>query len=198
MAKPYDKPNVFFSKDAIRNFPVIVEKRKVYISREVLAMFSPVFKTMFYGSFKESKCESVKLSESLDEFIIFLECLFANPTRKRITDKNVGVALKFADKYDVEDMKQRCIEYFDNRLGDIKPYTYQADIEILDILSIADKYRLQNIIEQCIPIVARYCTCAKIFSRRSDISSKVMMRIFEKKDANDERSGSDISSAIGI
>lgn len=67
-----------------RTFPLIVEDQKLWVSKEVLSMCSPVFRNMFYGGFKETVQNSVTLSgKRLKDVLELLSCLFYSRAEKR-------------------------------------------------------------------------------------------------------------------
>ncbi len=45
----------FFEQSRLRNFALVVQEQKLWVSREVLAELSPVFDKMFFGNFKEAQ-----------------------------------------------------------------------------------------------------------------------------------------------
>ncbi len=79
----------FFEKSRLRNFALVVEGEKLWVSREVLAEYSPVFEKMFFGQFREGQegVEEMDLPEKeLSDVIEFLR-VAVSPEVKPITSE---------------------------------------------------------------------------------------------------------------
>lgn len=67
-----------------------VENRKLYASKEVLALCSPVFRRMFESDFRERSAEYVPLPGKLyRDFVEFLLCVYPD-TQKALTGQFFG------------------------------------------------------------------------------------------------------------
>ena len=67
----------FTVKDEMSSVTLIVEGQKLYVHREILAAWSPVFKSMFVRDFKEKNMQEVELPEKkLDNFVELLHCMY--------------------------------------------------------------------------------------------------------------------------
>ncbi len=79
----------FFEKSRLRNFALLVEGQKLWVSREALAEHSPVFETMFFWESREAQegVEQMELPDKkLRDFIEFLR-VTVSPELKPVTSK---------------------------------------------------------------------------------------------------------------
>ncbi len=71
----------FSQKTRLRNFPLVVEGQKLWVSRDILAEYSPVFEKMFFGDFQEAQIdiEQIPLPEKkLGDVAEFLRAMHAS------------------------------------------------------------------------------------------------------------------------
>jgi len=69
--EPFDESDVSLS----------VEGKLIYANKSILSMWSPVFKTMFGGGFKESNAKVVQLPEKYFKDILELMCILHPPNK---------------------------------------------------------------------------------------------------------------------
>lgn len=95
----------------------VVEDKRFYASKCVLAMYSPVFEKMFGSSFKEKEQTVIELPEkNAEDFSEFLQCLY--PTSNvTVTETNVRQVLPLADEYQVARLVDDCREVFTNNIS---------------------------------------------------------------------------------
>ena len=76
----------FTVPDEMSSVTLIIEGQKLYVHREVLAAWSPVFKSMFTRNFKEKSATEVELpNKKVDDFVELLHCMY--PPIKSISGK---------------------------------------------------------------------------------------------------------------
>ena len=67
----------FTVPDEMSSVTLIIEGQKLYVHREVLAAWSPVFKSMFTRNFKEKSATEVELpNKKVDDFVELLHCMY--------------------------------------------------------------------------------------------------------------------------
>lgn len=67
----------FTTPDELSNVTLILEQHKLFLHREVLATWSPVFRTMFTRDFKEKSMAEIELpGKKVDDFVEFLHCMY--------------------------------------------------------------------------------------------------------------------------
>lgn len=67
----------FTVQDELSSVTLIIESHKLYVHREVLAAWSPVFKAMFTRDFKEKEMSEIELPDKkLDDFVELLYCMY--------------------------------------------------------------------------------------------------------------------------
>ncbi len=77
-AEKQEAEHEFFEKSRLRNFALVVEGEKIWVSRETLAEQSPVFEAMFFGEFREARegVEEMELPEKkLSDVVDFLRVM---------------------------------------------------------------------------------------------------------------------------
>ncbi|GMR54172.1 hypothetical protein PMAYCL1PPCAC_24367, partial [Pristionchus mayeri] len=119
---------------------LVIGGKKVYVIKELLAMVSPYFNTLFYKDFKESKQSEITLPDiGLIEFTDLLDVIY--PYDKPITDENVVHLLKLADLYGIKIVRDRAERFL------MRNESKQSNAELL---LLAEKYRLINFHKLCI------------------------------------------------
>ena len=67
----------FTSPDEMSSVTLVIEDHKLYVHREVLAAWSPVFKSMFVRDFKEKEMKEIQLPDKrVDDFVELLHCIY--------------------------------------------------------------------------------------------------------------------------
>jgi len=67
----------FLIEDELSSITLVVEDQKLFVHREVLAAWSPVFRAMFVGMFKERNTKEVELPDKkVEDFIELLHCMY--------------------------------------------------------------------------------------------------------------------------
>uniref|UniRef100_A0A915DHF4 BTB domain-containing protein n=1 Tax=Ditylenchus dipsaci TaxID=166011 RepID=A0A915DHF4_9BILA len=85
---------------------------KIFFSKVVLALRSPVFQTMFYsGSFKEKEALEIPLPDvNMDEFQEMLRFLY--PCNRKVTNDSWPYLLKLADRFQIDFISKKCEKEF--------------------------------------------------------------------------------------
>lgn len=172
--------SVFLSPSEERSFVLIIEGQNVYVSKETLAIYSPVFKKMFYGNFKEADENCVKLPDKkLTDVVELLQCLLPYPSKSEIDENNVNLMLTFADEYDIYDLKNRCENFL---LTIIEKFNSSAsnETDILNMLHLASNYQLKKLLKICIKRAASLRS-SLFKERRRDFPINVIAAVFEAK-----------------
>lgn len=116
-----------------------VEQKTFHVNKTILELWSKVFKQMFESGMKESQSSEVTLhGESATEFDQVLKKLYP-PCTFPITLENVDIFLKYADKYQMDELKEQC----ENFLMTQNPRIESAVL--------ADVYLLPKLQERCLP-----------------------------------------------
>lgn len=97
-------------------FHVGQEEEEIYAHRLILASRSPVFKSMFYTEFEESRQRIVVVRDMRP--VIFLDMLQAIYTdRCKVRARTVVELLFAAKKYQIASLIKKCVKYLKNRCG---------------------------------------------------------------------------------
>ena len=74
----------FTQPDEMSSLTLIIEEQKLFVHKEILAAWSPVFKSMFVREFKERDMKEIELpGKKVDDFVDILHCMY--PPIKPVT-----------------------------------------------------------------------------------------------------------------
>ncbi|XP_031634316.1 BTB/POZ domain-containing protein 6-B-like [Contarinia nasturtii] len=100
--------NFLFKKD-----DDFIDATKLPANKAILAVLSPVFNTMFYGSMKEKG--DVKIVDAdVNAFKEFLQFFYL--TEVKLTMENIEAVARLADKYDIIDCVNACATFLEGQL----------------------------------------------------------------------------------
>ncbi|GMS97596.1 hypothetical protein PENTCL1PPCAC_19771, partial [Pristionchus entomophagus] len=89
------------SPNEINNVTLLIGDKKLRVSKDVLAVHSPVFSVMFFGNFAEKGKEEIEIKDVVyEEFIDLLNLIYLGTVE--ITDHTVLHILKLADQFQME------------------------------------------------------------------------------------------------
>jgi len=116
----------------------VIEKKKIYAAKVVLALTSPVFEAMFGTEFTERYKNEVELpGKQFDSFHEFLCCLYPN-IKKPITIDNVYKVLPLADEYQVKSLKKKCEKF-------LQRFIMSTDVPTEKIFACLSEVALHNL-----------------------------------------------------
>ncbi|GMR55234.1 hypothetical protein PMAYCL1PPCAC_25423, partial [Pristionchus mayeri] len=91
----------FCSPNELGNVNLVFGDKKLRVSKEYLAVHSPVFAAMFYGDFAEKGKEEVEIKDvNYEEFIDLLQFIFLRSLV--ISDRYVPCLLMLGDRFQME------------------------------------------------------------------------------------------------
>ncbi|CAF3258908.1 unnamed protein product [Rotaria socialis] len=126
----FTKPTPFY--DVVLN----IEDKKLYCNRALLAIWSPVFETMFKSNFRERDSMEINLpGKSFDDIKELLAVIY--PPNRPIVATNVQRLLELADEYQMIELTKRCQAYLMQQRG------------TMDSLLLAQKYNFDDVIRRC-------------------------------------------------
>ncbi|XP_053372686.1 uncharacterized protein LOC128546303 [Mercenaria mercenaria] len=170
------KPTFDFTERTWKeDFTLIVEDKKLYVTKALLALVSPVFEKMFQSDFKEKDQTEMELpGKKFDDMQDFLRCIYPSIT-SGISEQNVYKVLPLADEYQVSCLKTKCEIFLINRLEEL------STDELYDMLQHATTYNLDGLLEKCITKIS-YGTVADldIAIERSSVPLKTICAIQDK------------------
>lgn len=127
----------FTIPDCLSSVTLVVEGHHLYVHKEVLAAWSPVFRSMFTRSFKEKDQSEIELPEKkVDDFVELLHCMY--PPIRSISDSNVLNLLPLVEEYQITAVKKKCEEFLLTKAGS------------MELLVTAQAYGLQQMLHKCI------------------------------------------------
>ncbi|CAF1000355.1 unnamed protein product [Didymodactylos carnosus] len=126
----FTKPTPLY--DVILN----IEDKRLYCNRTILAIWSPVFDTMFKSNFRERDSQEISLpGKSCEDIKELLSVIY--PPNKAIVATNCQRLLELADEYQMIELTKRCQSYLMQQRGTI------------DSLLLAQKYNFEDVIRRC-------------------------------------------------
>ncbi|KAF1767697.1 hypothetical protein GCK72_007660 [Caenorhabditis remanei] len=126
------------SRKILSDVTLIVEDKKFYVSKMILAVQSSYFNSMFYGEFQESKKSEITLvGVNAEDFHYFLELLYLEPT---LTNSNVEGVLVLADMYEARNATRLCEEFLIGKSKD----------SLRNKLAISMKFQLDDLKKHCV------------------------------------------------
>ena len=73
--------------DEMASVVLLIEGHKLYVHREVLAAWSPVFRAMFVQDFKEKTMPEIELpGKKVEDFVQLLHCIY--PPIQEVSGRN--------------------------------------------------------------------------------------------------------------
>jgi len=130
------------------------EEKQLFTMKSILALISPVFRTLLYGDFCEHGADTIVLPEtSYNELSELLLHIYPN-VRKPISDTNVITLLRMADRYLIDSVTSECEKYlvfydFTKSLCKPKPFT------LTELMQFANEFRLDILKRECERELAR-------------------------------------------
>ncbi|KAJ8311533.1 hypothetical protein KUTeg_010888 [Tegillarca granosa] len=74
-----EEDNPFIEKEGITDIALVVEDEKLYVSKALLSIVSPVFKKMFLSNFKEVDAKELPLpGKKFKDVLEFLKVVYPN------------------------------------------------------------------------------------------------------------------------
>ncbi|XP_045159802.2 uncharacterized protein LOC123525114 [Mercenaria mercenaria] len=165
----------FTEKTWKEDFVLIVENKRLHVTKAVLAHASPVFDRMFQAEFKEKNLAEQELPEKkVEDVIQFLHCIYPNPID--VSTENVYGILPLAEEYQVSYLKSKCEACM---LGIITK-NISSD-ELYNMLELASMYNMTGLLEMCIEVASEKTHKAlESAEKKKAISPVVKCAILEK------------------
>ncbi|GMT28975.1 hypothetical protein PFISCL1PPCAC_20272 [Pristionchus fissidentatus] len=161
----------FFSPSKISDVVLIVEGKKLHVSRQILALRSAFFETLFYGDFKESMNSEININDvKLEEFLVIANLIYG--CDQEITGDNVEIVLKMADRFDVKGILEKAEDFLRR----------QATKDVKNVLCLADQYGMNSLRDDCIKKVTspEMVRDLKNSTNYSNLSEKTKDELFNK------------------
>lgn len=124
---------------------LLVEGKRFHVHRSILAMWSPVFSRMFNSDFKEKTSQEIPLPEKKSSEIKEMLLVIYPTSAKQVNEENHLFLLNLAEEYMMKTLTEKCETYLMNCLR--RPH--QSRLLCLDLLDIAQHYRLERLQMEC-------------------------------------------------
>ncbi|KAF8367132.1 hypothetical protein PRIPAC_84961 [Pristionchus pacificus] len=146
-------PNQFEAPTEFTNVALIVEGKKLHVSKEFLAVHSPVFAAMCNGNFAEKGKDEIEIKEIVyEEFVELLNLI--HPGWSQLTASSVEYIVKLADQFQMKDARDQSEKFLlkTDKVNSVKK------------LFLADQCNLQKLKNHCISVI----TCINELSNNPD------------------------------
>ena len=118
--KKVDRPD-FSEPWLFSDVVLVVEKQKFHVHRFTLALWSPVFKTMFTSDFQEKNLHEIPLpgkkASEIKELLLLIYPTTSGKALNTINDKNCYSLIKLAHEYQMEVIFKRCEDFLINKVS---------------------------------------------------------------------------------
>ncbi|OAF65255.1 hypothetical protein A3Q56_07010 [Intoshia linei] len=158
-----------FSTSEDSTITLVVDSQLIYCHKEVLSIWSKVFKKMFSGDFLEGSASKVVLTDkNYEDMILLLKAIY--PPAQPIDDSNVSILLPLIEEYQITSLKIQC----ENYLLNVDPS--------LELLITAQTYNFSNLTIKCIEF-CRTFTLGELFndSKVSLINNENLIKILKAR-----------------
>ncbi|XP_053376975.1 uncharacterized protein LOC128547800 [Mercenaria mercenaria] len=139
----------FTTKTWREDFCFIVEDKRLYVAKVILALVSPVFERMFQSEFKEKgEAEMTLPGKKFEDIQEFLRCIYPG-VMKDVTINNAHKIVALADEYQVVALKSKCeaclLNGIDNKT---------SAVSVCELLNLACLYSLEDLFHKCTAMAA--------------------------------------------
>ncbi|KAF8368659.1 hypothetical protein PRIPAC_86488, partial [Pristionchus pacificus] len=132
-------PGMFAVPNRMSNVILKIGDEKLHVSKELLAVQSPVFETLFFGEFVEKGKAEVEIKDvDCKEFLDLLHLIYLGTMK--ITDHAVIHMLKLADRFQMERVLNQAKIHLTESTG----------FDVMAKLLIADQYNLAVVKNTCL------------------------------------------------
>lgn len=192
-----NRASYFAVESHLADAALIVENRQIWISRQMLAWFSPAFERLFFGQNGFSRESSMNLppffypieDKKFTDVLELITVLFPCPVVKEIEWRNVGVLLELSTEYDVSSVKIRCEKFLKTQLEILERAngqgaTYKThkknEMNLFRIFSMAAKFKLTKLLMKSSPLIARLSDSV-IKEKRKNLDPKCLAALYQAK-----------------
>jgi len=155
---------------------LVVQGQKLHVHRSTLAIWSPVFDTMFTSDFKEKNSVEIPLpGKKVHEIKLLLQIMYDTSwNRGTLTRKNCYFLLNAAHEYQMSSIIQMCEDF----LVSVVSVNGRFEKDVLTNLLVGQKYKLKTLIESCVS-AARNLTLYELqrHPKRGEIDRETYQRI---------------------
>ncbi|XP_078343018.1 BTB and MATH domain-containing protein 36-like [Oculina patagonica] len=153
---------------------LVVEEQRFHVHRSTLAIWSPVFETMFTADFKEKNSDEISLpGKKASEIKELLQIMYDTSLDKNVvTESNCYFLLDLAHEYQIASITQKCEDFL--------VYTVKKKgNDVLAGLIAGQKYELKTLVKTCLH-EARLLKLHELNSKRDEIEPDNYRQITDK------------------
>ncbi|XP_062579034.1 kelch-like protein 40a [Saccostrea cucullata] len=176
----------FPEEPGVTDIAFVVEGKKLYTVKSVLALASPVFKSLFFSDFKEKNATEIELpGKKYEPFKNFLMCLSPNEYLD-LKDDVIEDILPLANEYQVISMIKTCEAWLlkEIDLKKAKKRTMICDLEfLLKFYYYSGEYDLPNLRKRTLACLVPFTlsSCKQIEKYYGRLTDKDKLELFEAR-----------------
>jgi hypothetical protein len=157
------------------DFVLIVESKRLHVTKAILAHASPVFETMFHADFKEKNNTALELpGKTVEDVQKFLRCIYPDPVD--VCSENINSVLPLAEEYQVSNLKSRCEAFLLKQVKGVISFD-----DLYSILGQSSQYNMPNLVKKCVELVSNTdFESYKRADRRTSVNPEVKCMILER------------------
>ncbi|GMR54135.1 hypothetical protein PMAYCL1PPCAC_24330, partial [Pristionchus mayeri] len=122
-----------FTSSSFFDCALSLGEKKIYVSKQFLALHSPFFQTLFFGDFREAKQDEIVLKD-VDPQIFHTMLLLLYRFGGSINMHNVEGLLTLADRFQIKVVLKECEDFLMSK-----------KIPLIDRMFLADQYKLKQL-----------------------------------------------------
>ncbi|XP_052789760.1 uncharacterized protein LOC128224115 isoform X2 [Mya arenaria] len=174
--------SMFGESNGLADVTLVVEGRRIPVTKAVLAFSSPVFLAMFQSDFQEKEKSEIPLPDKkLQTFVHFLKCIYPN-TKEQVTAESVYEVVYLANEYQVEHLKTVCEQVLLKEMSKWEdPTTPDCCMEVYRHLVIAETLQLEELQARCIGIASEGTQADREAAAKVHAISEKSEKIIDKK-----------------
>lgn len=170
----------FLEESHLTDVALVVEDKKLFVNKAILAVASPVFNTMFYSDFKEKDAKEIPLPDKkYEDMVAFLKRIYPDCTEPLTIDITTQV-LPLLHEYDCKRQMLEC-EQFLTTTKDLKKKDFDPEKLLLCLMQ-SKMFGLEDAYKLCLSLTPKYSLeslrSTKIFR---NIQDSVRAELYFKK-----------------
>ena len=120
---------------------LVVEDEEFHVHKQILSLYSPFFRCLFEGNFREKRQKRIPLpGKAKKDILEFLNVLYLNSA---VSEDNCEILLALADEYQAGQVRELCRKFLCNSMNDNNCLKY---------FRLACKYGLTDVRDKALPL----------------------------------------------
>ena len=135
---------------------LLVEDERLYVHRNVLVLWSPVFEKMLTSAYREKSIAEIRLPGKEAENVKAFLMMMYPPADEQITLDNYDAILNLAHEYQIASIVEKCECFLVKKLHFDALHRSNKQQDPISLLILAQNYELKELTNACVKFAARY------------------------------------------